>query len=179
METKEIKRKRRVPEQLTPPKSTKKQTMATDVISPTSKVFIFKIDIISCNGQPVSQYTELSSSDIEEIWTQALKRDTKELSGYTSSKAKSKEIRVQYQLKLPMSIRDIASESEYVYERITTSKTDIFKFKVIGLREVRQAQLGETVKVTVDKPNFDITPEQVVEWISKFGTVLDGHRYPI
>lgn len=75
-----------------------------------------------------------------------------------------------------MSIRDIASENEFSHERSTVFATDVFKCRVVGLGAVRKADIGEVVKVTVDKPNFDITPEQVVEWMSKFGKVKEGHR---
>lgn len=148
-------------------------------ISPSSKIRIFKLDVINCNGQAISQSTELGAQDLENIWTQTLGRKIEELSGYTSTKTQKKEIRIQYQLKNPMSIRDIANEHEFTHERSSVFATDNFRCRVVGLGEVRQATKGETVKVTVNLPNFDITPEQVVEWMTKFGKVKEGHRYLI
>jgi hypothetical protein len=146
-------------------------------ISPTSKIQVLKIDVFSCNGQAIHQSTELGAPDLENIWTQSLGRSLEEVIGYFASKNKSGEIRIQYQLKRPMSIRDIISEQEFTYERSTVFATDNFKCKAIGLNDVRQAQIGEVVKVTVNLPNFDITPDQIIEWISKFGIIKEGHRY--
>lgn len=151
-------------------------TSKSAVISPTSKIRIFKLDITSCNGQPISQSIELGASDLENIWTQTLGRKLEEISGYTSTKTKSKEIRIQYQLQQPMSIRDIANEHEFTHERSSVFATDIFRCRVVGLGEVRQAAKGETIKVTVNLPNFDITSDQVTEWMSKYGKVKEGHR---
>ncbi len=146
------------------------------MLSPSSKILIFKIDIISCNGQQIAKDTELGASDLEDIWTLTLGRGLDEISGYSTTKPKGRDIRVQYQLKQPMSVRDIAKEQEFTHERSSIFSTDIFKCRVIGLNEVRKANIGEMVKVTVNKPNFDITPEQVVEWMSKYGKVKEGHR---
>jgi hypothetical protein len=146
-------------------------------ISPTSKIQVLKLDVIACNGQPISQNTELGSSDLENIWTQTLGRSIDEVNGYSSNKARSKDIRIQYLLKKPMSIKEIISENEFTHERSSVFATDNFRIRVVGLGEVRQARIGETVRVTVNLPNFDITPDQIIEWMSKFGKIKDGHRY--
>ncbi len=152
-------------------------TKAKAIISPKSKIILFKIDVISCNGQPIGRSTELGAQDLEAIWRDTLGRNLEELSGYTSNKGRtSQDIRIQYQLKQPMSIKDIASETEFVHERSTLFATDIFRCRILGLNEVRQAAIGESVKVTVSTQNFDITPAQILEWMSKFGKVKEGHR---
>jgi hypothetical protein len=152
-----------------------KKKMEVDPISPSSKINVLKIDVVSCNGQAIHPNTELGSVDLENIWTNTLKRRPEELSGYTCSK-KNKEIKIQYQLKQPMSIKIIAPEQEFNHERSSIVGTDVFRCRVIGLNDVRIATAGEEVKVTVAAPNFDITPAQILEWMSKFGDVMDGHR---
>jgi hypothetical protein len=171
-------RKRKAVAPLPPTTTPKKPTMQHDqIISPSSKIQVFKIDIFQCNGQQISQNTELGAADLEEIWGLTLGRDLEELSGYMSSKGKNGEIRVQFQLKNSMSIRDIAKEQEFTHERSTVVHTEIFKCRVVGLGGVRLAGIGEIVKVSVALPDFDIQPEQIVDWISKFGIVCEGHRY--
>jgi hypothetical protein len=145
-------------------------------ISPTSRIRILKIDVTSCNGQAIHPNTELGSSDLENIWTQTLGRQAVELAGYTCSK-RNKEIKIQYQLKQSMSIRDIAHEQEFNHERTTIVGTDVFRCRIVGLNDVRSAVVGEVVKVTVATPNFDITPVQIIAWMTKFGEVLEDHRY--
>ena len=148
-----------------------------DNISPTSKINTLKIDIFLCNGLPISQSTEFSAEDLEKIWTQGLRRNLDEIIGYTSGRTKgNKEFRLQYQLKKPMSIREVATEQEFNHERSSIFATEIFQCRVVGLGSIRRAEIGETVRVTVSKPNFDITPEQVVEWMSRYGKIAEGHR---
>ncbi len=174
------KRKLQEPEQFPNKKAnnmSKEDVMDLGAISPSSKVQVLKIDVFACNGQSIHQSVEFGAVELENIWTQAIGRSLLELSGYTSSKNQNGDIRIQYQLKAPMSIRDIVSEQEFIYERATVFSTDNFKCRALGLGEVRQATIGEKVKITVNLPNFDITPIQIVDWISKFGKIKEGHRY--
>ncbi len=145
-------------------------------ISPSSRITVFKLDIVSCNGKPLNSF-ELSSADLESIWTDSLLREALEISGYTSFKTKNNtEIRAQYQLKQAMSIRDIAFESEFNHERVGPKGVEILRCRVVGLGDVRQAAIGDRVKVTLLVCNFDITPEQIVAWMAKFGKIHEGHR---
>ncbi len=148
-----------------------------DLTQSPSKVSIFKIDIVSCNGKPLTKL-ELGASDLESIWTNSLLRKLDEISGYTSSKTRNfTEIRVQYQLKKPTSLRKISFEAEFNHERSGAHGIEILRCRVVGLGEVPKVEIGERVKITVVQPNFDITPEQVIEWLSHFGACHDGHRY--
>ncbi len=145
-------------------------------ISPSSRITVFKLDIVACNGKSLNS-TELSSADLEAIWTDSLLREASEISGYTSFKTKNNsEIRAQYQLKQAMSIRDIAFEAEFSHERVGPKGVEILKCRVVGLGDVRQAALGDRVKVTLLVSNFDITPDQILGWMSRFGTIHEGHR---
>ncbi len=145
-------------------------------ISPTSKINIFKLDVVSCNGKDLSGI-ELGAPDLEDIWTNSLIRELDELAGYTATKVKGgTEIRLQYQLKKPMSIREIAWESEFNHERSTAKGIENLKCRVVGLGSLRPAKIGEKVKVTVIQPNFDVTPEQVLGWLSRYGGIHEGHR---
>jgi hypothetical protein len=150
--------------------------MEEGLLSPSSKITVFKVDVFLCNGRDLSQ-TELAAPDLEKIWTEGIIRPLTELSGYSSMKVKNNsEIRIQYQLSKPMSIRDVALEAEFNFERAGARGVEILRCKVVGLSNLRPAEIGERVKVSVIKPNFDITPEQAIEWLSHFGRVHEGHR---
>jgi hypothetical protein len=160
----------------TPHKKGRMNTLELVQISPSSRITVFKLDIVSCNGKPLNSI-ELSSADLEFIWTDSLLREAAEISGYTSFKTKNNtEIRAQYQLKQPMSIRDIAFEAEFNHERVGPRGVEILRCRVVGLGDVRPAKLGERVKATLLVSNFDITPDQLIAWMSRFGKIHDGHR---
>jgi hypothetical protein len=147
-----------------------------EMLSPSSKITVFKLDVITCNGGDLRQ-VELAAPDLENIWEEGILRDLTELAGYTSIKVKNNtEIRIQYQLKKPMSIRDIALDAEFNFERSSAKGVEILRCRVVGLSNLRQAEIGEKVKVSVIKLNFDLAPEQIIEWLSFFGRVHDGHR---
>ncbi len=171
--------KKKTAEITTPIKKTKmaeKMEVPPNPISPSSKISIFKLDLISCNGRDLSS-TEIGASDIEKIWTEGIIRDIAELDGYTHYKVNGgSEVRIQYQLKRPMSIRDVALEAEFTFERTSAKGTENIRCRVVGLNNLRPAVVGEVVKVSIIKPNFDVTPEQALEWISRFGKIHDGHR---
>lgn len=158
-------------------KSLKKMDSDSDEsISPASKITIFKLDVVSCNGRDLCS-VELGASDLEKIWTDSIIRELSDLTGYTSLKVKSgTEIRIQYQLRKPMSIKDIALESEFLHEREGPRGTEILKCKVVGLNSLRATDIGEKVKATVIAPNFDITPDQIINWLTRYGKIQEGHR---
>ncbi len=148
-------------------------------ISPTSLVRIFKLDVVACNGQPIGKL-ELASVDIEQIWSDSLLCELSEITGYTSFRTKgNSEIRIQYQLKNPTSIKSIAFEPEFCHERVGPQGVENLKCKVVGLAGVRQAKIGEKVKLTINTPNFDLTPEQALEWIKKYADIVGEYRYTI
>jgi hypothetical protein len=170
------KRKANSPHSKVPPKKKMNEVDMAETISPSSKITVFKIDVISCSSQPISSL-ELGAEDLENIWTDSLLRELDEIGGYTSFKAKNNtEIRIQYQLSKPMSIRSIATEPEFNHEKTGAKGTEVLRCRVVGLGEVRVAEVGEIVKATIVLPNFEITPAQALEWISKFGKVQEGHR---
>ncbi len=75
-----------------------------------------------------------------------------------------------------MSIRDVALEAEFNFERSGIRGVKILHCKVVDLSNLRPAEVSKHVKVSVTKPNFDITLEQAIEWLSHFGRVHEGHR---
>jgi hypothetical protein len=84
---------------------------------------------------------ELRATDLENIWTKGILRSLGELSGYMPSKSKGNtEIRIQYQLK-PMSLRDIALEAEFNFERSPARGLEILKIRVVGLSGLRPAKI--------------------------------------
>jgi hypothetical protein len=100
------------------------------------------------------------------------------INGYTSAKTRNNsEVRIQYQLKVPIAVRTIASEAEFNHERVGPRGVEILRCRIVGLSNVRQVAIGERVKITIINPSFDISPEQLIEWISKFARVYEGHRY--
>jgi hypothetical protein len=172
----EKKRKRKAGwQKVTPPKK-KMQEEGEELISPSSKITVFKVDVISCSNQSISNL-ELGNADLEEIWSDTLLCELNDLSGYMSFKAKNNsEIRIQYQLKQPMSIKSIVTQAEFTHERTTARGTEVLRCRAVGLGEVREVVAGETIKATVVLPNFEITPEQIIAWLTPFGRVLPGHR---
>jgi hypothetical protein len=173
---KKLKRKATSPQPKAPPKKKMNEVEMAEIISPSSKINVFKVDVISCSSQSISSL-ELGAEELENIWTDSLLRELSEIGGYTSFKAKNNtEIRIQYQLAKPMSLRSIATEAEFNHERTGARGTEVLRCRVVGLGEIRIANIGEIVKATVILPNFEITPEQAIEWISKFGKVQEGHR---
>ncbi len=159
--------------------ATQEEVMDTtgSVISPTSLVRIFKLDVVACNGQPIGKL-ELASVDIEQIWSDSLLCELNDITGYTSFRTKgNSEIRIQYQLRNPTSIKSIAFEPEFSHERVGPQGVENLKCRVVGLAGVRQAKIGEKVKLTINTPNFDLTPEQALEWISKYAEIHGEPRY--
>jgi len=48
---------------------------------------------------------------------------------------------------------------------------DVVACKFIGYSDIRPAELGQLVRVTVKTNEFSVQPEEIIPWLSKFGSV--------
>jgi hypothetical protein len=140
--------------------------------SPTSKVRIVKIDVVSVNGNRISE--DLPIKTLIELWKSL---DTEiAIEGCSSHRRPGGAIRVNYCLKELICLGEIHPEPEFVFERTTTLRTDAFQCKIVGLNDVRAPKVGETVIVCITRTHFAVPLEIIEEWIAKFGTIVTKPR---
>jgi len=74
-------------------------------------------------------------------------------------------------------LRDIVEYPEVSYSRLSLFGPETFTLKVIRLGEIREARIGERVKVNIRGTDFEVKPFEILEWLERFGTIIGDHRY--
>jgi len=153
-------------------------------LSPTTKLKVFKIEAIQCNGKPLHKNTELSDEDIEKIWTTSLGRDWIEIDGFkqkkvtfTKQKKEVTNIKIIYELCLDEPLREIVDHPEIQYQRLSLFGPETFTLKVQGLQDLREAEIGEIVTVNIRGTDFEVKAFEILEWMERFGVIVGDHRY--
>jgi len=154
-----------------------KRQRLTENNTPTSSFETFKLDAFIYNGKQITSKTavELGDEDAEDIWTTVLRRDWADIQGFIIRK-RGDTIRLTYHLEAETSVRDLVNDSEVTYERKSLAGPEIFKLRVAGLQNVREAKIGEIVVVNARGTGFEVKPVQVLEWMEKFGAVVGDFR---
>jgi hypothetical protein len=156
----------------TPAKTARYEAFTGVKASPTSKVRLVKIDIVTINGTKISE--DLPVKTLIELW-KSLETEV-EVEGCSSHRRPGGIIRVNFSLKELICLGEIHPEPEFVFERTTALKTDAFQCRIVGLNDVRPPKVGETITVCVTRTHFSVPLEIVEEWIAKFGTIITKPR---
>jgi len=67
-------------------------------------------------------------------------------------------------------------EPEVVYQRRSLFGPETFTLKVLGLRDIREATLGETVKINARGTDFVVKSVQILEWMERYGDLVGEVR---
>jgi len=86
-------------------------------------------------------------------------------------------IKIIYELALDEPLRDIVDYPEILYNRQTLFGPETFTLKVQGLGDLREAKLGEIVKVNIRGTDFEVKAFEILEWMERFGVIIGDHRY--
>jgi len=160
-------------EMSTPPKKPK---LDPNLLTPTSKVEVVKFEAFLCNGKTIEKTSDLGDQDVVNIWTKALKLDWDDVKGCKHKKIENV-IKVTYQLADPTTIRAIINDPEFTYERQALKGPETFTIRVLGLNTIREAKIGEIVKINARGTMFEVKPAQILRWMEKFGDVIGDYRY--
>jgi len=145
---------------------------AVSGLSPSSKAHTLVLEAHLCNGKALTKDINLGDTDIENIWCEILKRDWLEVNGFKQKKVANNSIRITYELVIDEPIRSIVSDPEIIYARKSLFGPQSFTLRVIGLNEIREANLGEKVRVNARGTDFVVKPVEILEWMEQFGEIV-------
>lgn len=142
--------------------------------SPSKKSDVVRVDIFSLNGKAFD--FKFLGKDVKELW-KSLKHDPDNVIGQSSSKINKNTLRVNIQLRSPIALKDVSPTQDFTFERATVFKNYTFECRVVGLGNVREARIGDTITVCIKRGHFRFKPEEATAWISVFGKILAPLRY--
>jgi len=145
-------------------------------LSPNSKAHTLVLEAHLCNGKSLTKDINFGDTDIENIWCEVLKRDWLEINGFKQRKVADNAIRIIYELVIDEPIRSIVDDPEVTYARKSLFGPQTFTLRVIGLNEIREANIGDKVRVNARGTDFVVKPVEILEWMEHFGEIVGEHR---
>jgi len=145
-----------------------------DTPDPNHRADVVRIDVLSRNGKNFDH--KFLTKDIRDLWEKALKHDPKEVIGQSSSKISSKVLRINIELNREISFEEVSPTPDFTYEISSVFGNCTYECKVVGVGRVDEAEIGDTVVVTIRRVHFRFKAEQATEWMSKFGKIISPPR---
>jgi hypothetical protein len=141
---------------------------------------IFKFEVVSIND--AKYYGVLSEPEIIHIWEKLLGRSREEIYAMTYSRSLTRNFRVTFKLHASVEPSELFPEPTFEHVRPKPGATredevDVLVCRIIGHGAVKPAELGQLTRVTVKTNEFTVTPDQIVEWLVKFGSVSSIRDY--
>jgi len=144
----------------------------TDVTFGTNTKII-KLEVFKVNGIPFDGV--LSDWDILDVW-KCLGRDTSEIDQFASTQVRNNCLRIRYVLKAPIQLTEISRKPEFEFDKKGGFRTDVYRVRLADYQNLAYT-LGEPVTITIQNTFFDITKEEMIQWIEPFGEVIGEPRY--
>lgn len=167
------KRKMPTPMDVTPSKI---QKLDDKTLTPTSKTSVIKVEAFLCNNRPLHKLVELGDEDYQRIWTKALGKDWDDVKGCIGKRFDSS-IKITFELFNEVSIRSIINDLEFNYQRNALVGPETFTLRILGLHNIREAKIGEVIRVNARGTNFEVKPVEILQWMEEYGRLVGDFRY--
>jgi len=79
-----------------------------------------------------------------------------------------------------VTLMSVLNDLEFTYQRNSAaSQPETFTFRVLGLHNIREARVGEIVRVNARGTNFDVKPCEILHWMEEYGKLIGEFRYSL
>jgi hypothetical protein len=141
---------------------------------------LFKFEAIGINDKLF--YGTLAESEIIHIWEKVLGRSRDEIFAMSYNRSLTRNFKVTFKLNKEVLPGDLYPEPNFVYYRKSSPEAseddaDAIHCKIIGFNNVKPIELGQLARITAKTNDFSVTPEEIISWLVKFGSVSSRHDY--
>jgi len=142
---------------------------------------VINMEIISFNGEDFKG--SFKRPEARNIWTNVLGQNKEMLHGISFKMIPRKHLQLVFRLKDKVQIDDVFSRDDFSYnrgEKKPDGSFDIVCGRILGLRKKNEGAPNpqtrppenRTTRVNLYGCEFDLTKEQVLNWMSKFGEII-------
>ncbi len=154
------------------------QTMSKTKENPNGSLFRF--EVIGINDKLF--YGSLAECEIINIWEKVLGRSRDEIYAMSYNRSLTRNFKVTFKLNIDAIPREIYPEACFTYYRKSKpdakeDEDDAIHCKIIGYDNVKPVELGQLTRITAKTNDFAVSSEEIVAWLSKFGSVSANHDY--
>ena len=141
---------------------------------------LVKFEVIAINDS--NYYGALTEEEIIHIWEKVLGRGFDEIYAMSYNRSLTRNFRVTIKSNFEASVSSIYPEPTFEFRRNKPNATseddvDVLTCRLIGYSSVKPAELGQLTRITVKTNDFAVEPEQILDWLAKFGSVSSNHDY--
>jgi hypothetical protein len=164
-----------------PPKVTPQVVQPTQPQVPPKVVegSLFKFEVVELNGKTF--YGSLAECEIIHIWEKVLGRDKEELFAMSYSRSLTRNFKVTFKLYEDLVPADVYPEATFTYYRKPggdpAAEDEALLCRIIGYDSARPVELGQLTRITVKTNDFAVGAKDIIEWLSKYGSVSVNHDY--
>lgn len=135
---------------------------------------VVRIDVISLNGKSFDH--KFTSKDIKQLWVDALRRDASEIVGQSSSWLNKNTLCLNIELKFEVALTEVSPTPDFFFEKASEFQSYSYECKIVGFAGIKEAQIGDTVTVTLKRIHFRFKPEQAEDWLVVYGRIIGSAR---
>jgi len=135
---------------------------------------VLRIEITHLNGRPFKEV--LSNSVIKEIWVSSLKLKPEYLLRQANFRGPNDSFRINYRLSESAYLSELVTNPDVVFEKVTSTGTNVYTGRVLDVESIEEAKIGETVTVIIKRTNAELSEEQISQWLMRFGKIISPPR---
>jgi hypothetical protein len=141
----------------------------------SSKGSLIRFEVAAIGDKPF--YGSLAEIEIIHIWEKVLGRDRSEIYAMSYNRSLTRNFRVTFKLAVSgLTASSIYPESTFEYHRKPLSAesddaVETLTCKFVGFSNVKPAELGQLTRVTAKTNEFVVDQADILNWLSKFGSV--------
>jgi len=163
------------------PRNQKKFNMAPKKLAdPQSEGTRIIIETFGIND--VEFFGTLTDEELIFIWEKILQRSVAEIFGMKTKRSMARHFRAIFVLNSKLDLDKTNLSEVFVYRRKkpdakTEDDVDNIHCRLIGFDRPRPAEIGQLVRVTASTVEFMVSPNDIIAWLSKFGSVNTHFQY--
>ncbi len=163
-----------------PPKVQVPAAAATSENDALSDGSLFKFEVTGINNKPF--YGALAECEIVLIWEKVLGRSKDEIFAMSYNRSLTRNFKVTFKLNQKTTPSEIYPEPHFVYYRKSSpdpenTEEDAIHCKIVGYSSTKPAELGQLTRITAKTNDFMVSPDEIIPWLMKFGSVSSIRRF--
>jgi hypothetical protein len=157
----------------------KVRSESTSAIAAKAEGSLVKFEVVAIND--ATYYGVLAEIEILYIWEKVLGRSRDEIFAMSYNRSLTRNFRVTFKLNSDIETSSIYPEPTFEYHRKKPNaeaedEVDILTCRFVGYNTVKPAEIGQLTRITVKTNDFAVRVDQIVAWLSKFGSVSTNYQ---
>jgi len=119
----------------------------------------------------------LTDEELAYIWEKIFRKTKDDIFGMKTKRTQSRHFRVIFVLNGKVDVKAVFPETFIFKRKKSETEHDNIHCRVIGSDKPRPVEIGQLAKVIANTVDFMVPPDQILQWLAKFGTINSTFSY--